>query len=89
MIKKLVVTDAFMKHEEMHLLNPALKPYEKELLGMAQVWANTKAETPLSWLATTLGAQPSVLLAPCVNDVPKASQYWVVSPYHARITRST
>ena len=90
MIKQVVVTDAWYEHEGTLLLNPALQNYEHKLLNMKQTWSKTIEVTPLSWYAQHAQQPVAALSAAIAQNLPKgAQQYWVVSPYHARLTRST
>jgi len=90
MIKQVVVTDAWYEHEGTLLLNPALQNYEYKLLNMKQTWSKSIEVTPLSWYAQHAQQPVAALSAAMAQNLPKgAQQYWVVSPYHARLTRST
>ncbi|WP_038250025.1 hypothetical protein [Ghiorsea bivora] len=90
MIKQVVVTDAWYEHDGKLLLNPALQAYEHHLLKMKQSWAKNMVVTPLSWYAQQ-GKQPvAALLAAIAQGLPAgAKQYWVASPFHARLTRTS
>jgi len=89
MINQIVITDALLAYEGQLVLNPALAQYEKGLLAMKQKWFKSESYTPLSWYASLLNFKPSTLLAICAENLPKESkQYWVASPYHAKLTRS-
>lgn len=89
MTKQVVITDAFFELDGHFFLNPALSAYEKELLKMKQVWSTASDVTPLAWLARCMQCTPAALLASLTNELPQQSkQYWVASPYHARLTRS-
>ncbi len=89
MIKQVVVTDAWVKHHDDILLNPALKPFEKALLSMKQIWANAETTTPLSWYAAHVQCTPTSLVASLFPALPEhTQQIWLASPYHARLTRS-
>ena len=90
MIKQVVVTDAWYEHDGQLLLNPALQAYEHHLLNMKQSWAKSRAVTPLSWYAKQAGQPAAAVLASIAQHVPAgAKQYWVASPFHARLTRSS
>ncbi|MDQ6977075.1 MAG: hypothetical protein Q9M75_03075 [Ghiorsea sp.] len=90
MIKQVVVTDAWYEHEGTLFLNPALQAYEHQLLNMQQTWSKTTEVIPLSWYAEQAQQPVAALPAAVAQNLPKgAQQYWVVSPYHARLTRST
>lgn len=90
MIEKVVVTNAWLEHEGALLLHPALKPYEKALLNMKQASAPSPSLTPLSWYAKQANMEPASMLAGLADTLPQeAKQFWVASPYHARLTRST
>ena len=89
MIKQVVVTDAWFEHEGILRLNPALQVYEPSLLKMKQVWSKTTDVTPLSWYAEQIQESPAALVASMIDQLPEAKQFWLVSPYHARLTRST
>ena len=90
MIKQVVVTDAWYEHDGQLLLNPALQAYEHHLLNMKQSWTKSKVVTPLSWYAKQAGQATAAVLASIAQHVPAgAKQYWVASPFHARLTRSS
>ncbi len=91
MINKVVVTDAWLMQEEHCYLNPAIKPYEKRLLRMTQQWQPCANHVPLSWYAEQVAAvEPSSLLASLsADDLSSFQQFWVASPYHVRLVRST
>ncbi|MDQ7002747.1 MAG: hypothetical protein Q9N02_08705, partial [Ghiorsea sp.] len=90
MIKQVVVTDAWYEHEGKLLLNPALQTYEPSLLKMKQVWSKHAEVTPLSWYAQQSQQSAAALLASIAPTLPQgAQQYWIASPYHARLTRSS
>ena len=89
MIKQVVVTDALYEHEGKLLLNPALQVYEQDLLNMKQLWSKDKVVTPLSWYAKQAQQPVAALLASIAKNLPLgAKQYWVASPFHARLTRT-
>jgi len=89
MIKQVVVTDAWVKHQGDVLLNPALKPLEQALLSMKQTWASAETNTPLSWYAENAQLSPASLVASLSPALPEhTQQVWLASPYHARLTRS-
>jgi len=89
MINQVVITDAFLEHGGKPVLNPVLAQYESELLVMKQSWSLSEPHTPLSWYASLANVQPSALLAVSAQQLPEDSrQYWVASPYHAKLTRS-
>ena len=89
MINQVVVTDAFFAYEGELQLNPALRSYEKELLHMKQHWSDSVSYTPLSWLASQLHVPAAELVLSCAKDIPdSAKQFWLVSPYHAKLTRA-
>jgi len=91
MIKKIVITDALLDQHGTTHLHPSVKAWEKGLLSMQQRWAREdKDYLPLSWFCHTYAQQGAAAsLAVLASDIPKNSkQYWVVSPYHARLTRS-
>jgi len=89
MTKQVVITDAFFELDGKIFLNPALSAYEKKLLKMKQVWSTASDVTPLAWLARCMQCTPAALLASLADELPQQSkQYWVASPYHARLTRS-
>ena len=88
MINQVVITDAFLEYEGQLILHPALKPYEESLLAKTQRWSLSEPYTPLSWYSSALNLKPSALLARCVDKLPAAAkQFWVASPYHAKLTR--
>ncbi len=90
MIEKVVVTNAWHEHEGLRLLHPALKPYEQDLLQMNQTATPTSALTPLAWYAEQANMQPASMLAALCQTLPQTTkQFWVASPYHARLVRST
>ncbi len=90
MIKQVVVTDAWYEHEGSLLLNPALQAYEHSLLNMKQSWSKATDVIPLSWYAKQIQQPPVALVASMTQKLPEdVKQFWVVSPYHARLTRST
>ncbi|MDX8384391.1 MAG: hypothetical protein R8M45_09935 [Ghiorsea sp.] len=90
MIQRLVITDALLQHDGKLLLHPALRIWEKKLLAMRQYWlAESSCYTPLSWFAHEHGVgAPSLLASLCHDIPPQSQQYWLVSPYHARLTRA-
>lgn len=91
MIGKVVITDAWLMQEEQCYLNPALKPYEEKLLTMKQSWHKSANHTPLSWYAEQYAElEPAAMLASLIpEEMGNFKQYWVVSPYHVRLIRST
>jgi hypothetical protein len=91
MIKQVVVTDAWYEHDGQLLLNPALQAYEHHLLNMKQSWGKSRAVTPLSWYAKQAGQPTAAVLAFIAQQhLPAGTkQYWVASPFHARLTRSS
>ncbi len=91
MIQEVVITDAWLEHEGQLTLNPALNPWQKQLLSKKQRWRENQPRiTPLSWFSDYVGENsPAALLAALATDIPdQRQQFWVVSPYHARLSRS-
>ena len=89
MIKSVVVTDAWLSHEKETVLNPLLKPYEKQLLAMQQSWGESVNHTPLTWYAEHLAKVSPVELLLHKEEHKNYAQYWMVTPYHVRLIRST
>ncbi|MDX8387535.1 MAG: hypothetical protein R8M46_03240 [Ghiorsea sp.] len=91
MIEQVIVTDAFLNLEGKFILNPALRDYEAKLLGMKHSEENfTQPVTPLAWLAKEKHVTSASILALVATNLPQScKQFWVASPYHARLTRST
>ncbi len=89
MIERVVITDALLSSEAGIHLHPALKPWEKVLLGQQQLWqveANTW--TPLSYFADMHGIAAAAWLASLIDEAAQGKQFWLASPYHARLTGS-
>lgn len=90
MISKVVVTDALVMQGDAIVLHPSLAPWQQRLLRMHQSWSKVAMQTPLSVFAASLPVAPASLLAQVfAEDLAKSAQVWVVSPFHARLTRSS
>jgi len=90
MISKVVVTDALMVQGDSTVLHPSLAPWQQRLLRMHQSWSKASMQTPLSVYASSLRVAPATLMAQMYNQaLSNTAQVWVVSPFHARLTRSS
>lgn len=89
MIKTLIVTDALLQADGTLQIHPALAAWQDKLLQRKQVWDKADRISPLTYYAATLDASPASALANLFQSMPAAAQYWVVSPFHARLTRSS
>ncbi|OIP98695.1 MAG: hypothetical protein AUK35_10730 [Zetaproteobacteria bacterium CG2_30_46_52] len=90
MMSKVIVTDALMVHGDSIVLHPSLAPWQQRLLRMHQAWSKALMQTPLSVYAAILNVAPASLMAQIfAQEIENAAQVCVVSPFHARLTRSS
>ncbi|ATX79393.1 hypothetical protein Ga0123461_0973 [Mariprofundus aestuarium] len=72
------------------MLHPDLFLWDKQFTSRKQSWFHCADRTPLEWYAALLGADPTLLLANKVLNLPaETTQCWTVTPYHAQLTRDS
>jgi len=88
-IHTLIISQALIQHQDGVSLHPDLFAWEGSLAAYKQTWFECADKNPLAWYAALCDQSPTRLLAEQCDALPQdASQYWVVSPYHATVARS-
>jgi len=86
----LIVSQALIQHQDGVSLHPELFLWDKQLSSYRRRWFHCTAKNPLGWYAALCGIPPAALLAQHCDALPEdVSQYWVASPYHAQLVRTT
>jgi len=85
LITDLIIVDALMKQQDKLILNPDLLIWQDALQRRQQQWFAVSEHNALSLYAAMVGSSPAQLLATAPHST--AQQYWVASPYHARMGR--
>jgi len=70
------------------MLHPDLFLWDKEFTSRKNAWFHCADRTPIEWYAALLEADPTVLLANRISNLPtETTQCWTVTPYHGQLTR--
>jgi len=81
----LIVVDGLMEQANGLGLHPDVTPWQDDLQKRHQQWFAASPHHPLSLYASMVGCEAVALLLQ--NMDLSAKQYWVASPYHARLGR--
>lgn len=82
-----IIVDGLLQQGDAMMLHPALADWKPLMQSYRRRWWQLPTtHNALSCYAAMLDVSPAALYLPALKDV-HAQQYWVASPYHARVTR--
>lgn len=88
----LIVSHGLISNQDGLILHPDLFLWQDYLTKCKQQWFHFDSRNPLAMYAALLGVEPSLLLASSLSSktsLNQIKQYWVASPYHAKLTRDS
>jgi len=84
----LLVTHGLISNQDGLTLHPDLFLWQELLVKRKQQWFQSSSYNPLALYAKILDVEPALLLAAKL-PTNTAKQYWIASPYHAKLSRDS
>ncbi len=90
----LIVTDALVANAAVledggYLLHPSLQPWQNQLEKCSTRWFESRPQSAIEWYAAVAERDVASLLSSALdkNELEGFSQFWIASPFHARLIR--